>query len=116
MGEKKKPAKASRKKAIATIELTRRGLKVFVPLEHEARQRVGSDAVLGELIEPPIALTPGERVIMNMMREGLVNKEIAGRLDRSLRAVKFHVTNIYRKYGVAGRPDLLRIVGFKEKT
>ena len=42
------------------------------------------------------------------VREGLRNKEIAGRLGMTDEGVRYHLKNIYRKTGASGRTDVLR--------
>jgi len=56
---------------------------------------------------PAGALSRREREILDLLFENLANKEIAARLNVSLRTVKFHVSRLLAKYGVRGRADLL---------
>lgn len=63
---------------------------------------------------PPVApapfdLTAREREILGMMAAGLTNKEIARRAALSLSTVKFHVSNIIAKLGVASRTEAVAI-------
>ena len=39
---------------------------------------------------------------------GLVNKQIAAELSIAPQTVKFHLTNVYRKLGVANRTEAIR--------
>lgn len=57
-------------------------------------------------------LTPRELKCLQHMRDGLSQKEIAGKMGTGIRAIKFHFGNIYRKFGVTDRISLHRIVGF----
>lgn len=52
-------------------------------------------------------LTPAERVIVALVREGCSNKEIASRLGKSVRTVKTQLTSIYKKFDVRSRSKLL---------
>jgi DNA-binding NarL/FixJ family response regulator len=52
-------------------------------------------------------LTPAERQLVELIREGCSNKEIAHRLDKSVRTVKTQCTAVYRKFGVSSRSKLL---------
>lgn len=52
-------------------------------------------------------LTPAERALVRLVREGCSNKEIAHRLDKSVRTVKTQLTSVYRKFGVRSRSRLL---------
>lgn len=50
-------------------------------------------------------LTERERVVLDLMVEGLNNTQIAGRLTVSPSTVKSHVSNILSKLGVASRTE-----------
>jgi DNA-binding CsgD family transcriptional regulator len=52
-------------------------------------------------------LTPAERQLVELIREGCSNKEIAHRLEKSVRTVKTQCTAVYRKFGVSSRSKLL---------
>lgn len=54
------------------------------------------------------ALSRQERRIALLARAGRSNREIAAELRLTLRTVEFHLTAVYRKMGVAGRPGLRR--------
>ena len=54
------------------------------------------------------ALSRQERRIALLARAGRSNREIAAELGLTLRTVEFHLTAVYRKMGVAGRPGLRR--------
>ena len=56
-------------------------------------------------------LTGREREIVNLVADGLRNKEIARRLDIAEGTVKVHLNNIYRKLGVDNRVGLLLHAG-----
>lgn len=58
----------------------------------------GSDSAAGHIV-----LTPRELDILQNLRLGGSNKEIARRLDTTDNAVKFHMKNIFRKLGVNTR-------------
>ena len=46
-------------------------------------------------------LTPRECKVMQLMAQGLCNKEIARELGLSVGTVKLHVHNVFRKLGVS---------------
>ena len=50
-----------------------------------------------------VRMTPQERQVINLIAEGLENKEIAGRLHFSIHAVKGHVRNIMEKLALHSR-------------
>ncbi|MFD9704677.1 LuxR C-terminal-related transcriptional regulator [Lentzea sp. NPDC059081] len=54
------------------------------------------------------ALSGQQRRIALLARAGRSNREIAAELGLTLRTVEFHLTAVYRKMGVAGRPGLRR--------
>ena len=55
------------------------------------------------LATPP--LSTRERQIAEMMTRGLTNAEIADQLGVTSHAIKFHLSSIYRKLGVANRTE-----------
>lgn len=52
-------------------------------------------------------LTPAEREIVDLVRQGWSNKEIACMLDKSVRTVKTQLTSVYKKFAVRSRGRLL---------
>jgi LuxR family maltose regulon positive regulatory protein len=54
----------------------------------------------GEIVEP---LSSREMEVLQLIAEGLSNKEVADKIYLSLRTVKWHATNIYAKLGVKNR-------------
>jgi signal transduction histidine kinase len=56
-------------------------------------------------IGPPVELTSREMQVIQLLAEGLSNKEIAGLLSISPRTVNFHLDNIYSKLGVSSRTE-----------
>ncbi|MEO0968319.1 MAG: response regulator transcription factor [Cyanobacteria bacterium J06639_18] len=59
---------------------------------------------------PPfnIDLTPREQSVLNLVAEGLMNKEIARRLDTSVRNVEKYVSRLFSKTGTNSRTELVR--------
>jgi len=64
-----------------------------------------SDPVGKEMIE---LLTQRESEVLELLAQGLANKQIAARLNISEHTVKFHVSSIYTKLGVASRTEAVR--------
>jgi DNA-binding CsgD family transcriptional regulator len=58
----------------------------------------------------PGELTGAERELVHFVRIGFSNKEIAARLDKSVRTVKTQLTSVYKKCGVRGRSRLLALL------
>jgi DNA-binding NarL/FixJ family response regulator len=56
------------------------------------------------------ALTEREREILVQVSRGKSNADIAATLWLSEQTIKYHLTNIYRKLGVKGRPGAVRYV------
>jgi DNA-binding CsgD family transcriptional regulator len=56
------------------------------------------------------ALTKREREVVEYVAAGRSNREIAGQLMLSERTIKYHLTRIYRKLGVAGRTEAAKFV------
>ncbi|UVI35790.1 helix-turn-helix transcriptional regulator [Brevibacterium spongiae] len=52
-------------------------------------------------------LTPDEREVVGLVREGLKNREIAGQIFVSLRTVELRLTSVYRKLDVSSRTELI---------
>lgn len=48
-------------------------------------------------------LSDREIEVLQLLADGLNNKKIADNLDITLRTVKFHTANIYKKIGVSSR-------------
>lgn len=53
------------------------------------------------------SLTPKERQIALLLRQGVSNKELARELDVGLPTVKTHLINLFRKTGVNNRTELV---------
>ncbi len=54
------------------------------------------------------SLTPREREVLDLLADGLSNKEIAARLEISEHTAKFHVASVLAKLGAANRADAVR--------
>jgi len=52
---------------------------------------------------PEPSLTDREREILELLREGLANKEIAARLGITVKTVKAHLSSLFQKIGVLDR-------------
>lgn len=56
-------------------------------------------------------LTPREQEILELLREGRSTRKMAERLSVSERTIKFHVSNLLRKFGAGSRISLLAKLG-----
>ncbi|MGF1472278.1 MAG: response regulator [Rubrobacteraceae bacterium] len=57
----------------------------------------------------PEPLTPREREVLNLLAEGLSNREISARLFVTERTAKFHVSSILSKLGAANRTEAVAV-------
>jgi len=55
------------------------------------------------------ALTPRQREVMLLVTEGLMNKQIAGRLGLSKSTIKIHRSEVMKKMGATSLADLVRM-------
>jgi len=55
-------------------------------------------------------LTFQEKTIISLIEEGMTNKEIASELSISVSTVKTHTNNIYKKFNVHSRTEMLNLV------
>ena len=56
-------------------------------------------------------LTAREREVLELLSQGLSNKQIARRLQISEHTVKFHVSSIYAKLGAGSRTEAVSLAG-----
>jgi DNA-binding NarL/FixJ family response regulator len=70
-----------------------------VPLD----PRVASALLPGREPRPGADLSAREREVLDLVAEGLANKQIAHRLGITERTVKVHVGNVFRRIGVSDR-------------
>ncbi|MEK6753947.1 MAG: response regulator transcription factor [Chloroflexota bacterium] len=67
--------------------------------------RAGESSGDDSLIEP---LTAREKEVLQLMAQGLANKQIALALGISEHTVKFHLSSLYAKLGVSSRTEAVR--------
>ncbi|HEY7230495.1 MAG TPA: response regulator transcription factor [Pseudolabrys sp.] len=73
------------------------------------RQRRRNASDRSDLKSAYDSLTPREQEIMALVAEGLMNKQIAGKIDVSEVTVKFHRANVMRKMEAKSVADLVRM-------
>jgi DNA-binding CsgD family transcriptional regulator len=85
---------------------------VLVPADEGfCEQLVSRAAALleeGRAVANPGGLSPRQREILQSVVRNRANKEIASRLNITVRTVKFHISALLEKFGVANRGDLAR--------
>jgi NarL family two-component system response regulator YdfI len=86
----------------AAIEAAATGLAAFTPEQLEMLLPAAADDVHDDLVEP---LTARESQVLELLAQGLSNKQISTALQVSEHTVKFHVSSIITKLGVAGRTE-----------
>jgi len=74
-------------------------------LETAPRPQGGLEVTIRFAIETPAQLTAREMEVLQLLAEGLSNKEIARALSIAPRTVNFHLDNIYSKLGVSSRTE-----------
>jgi DNA-binding NarL/FixJ family response regulator len=91
----------------AAIAAVAGGLAVMPPSVARRRLPAGIGASGGD--EGPLdeALTEREREVLELVAQGLPNKQIARRLGISDHTVKFHLSTIYGKLGVSSRTEAI---------
>jgi DNA-binding NarL/FixJ family response regulator len=99
-------SEASAEELIAAVHAIHQGLIVAARgrLEGLWVENLSEDAE--ELIEQ---LTPREREILELLAQGLANKQIALELEISEHTVKFHISSIYAKLGATNRMEAVRM-------
>ncbi len=60
-------------------------------------------------IDEAAGLSERQQEVLQLLASGARNQEIADQLFLSLRTVKFHVENLYRKLGVRTRTEAVRV-------
>jgi DNA-binding NarL/FixJ family response regulator len=75
----------------------------------EIKQQLGQQQNFTTTPSPiKIDLTPREQSVLDLVAEGLMNKEIASRLDTSVRNVEKYVSRLFSKTGTNSRTELVR--------
>lgn len=92
---------------VTAVESLQQGRPFFTA--HVARAVLdGYLKSLGEESGPSTDLTPSERQIIQLLAEGRTNKEVAARLDISVKTVETHRAHIMRKLDLRSVTDLVR--------
>ncbi|MCL4210088.1 MAG: helix-turn-helix transcriptional regulator [Phycisphaeraceae bacterium] len=85
--------------------------RAILHLLHEAIEHCYERALARPHLSPRLAQT------LDLLLEGLAEKQIARRLGISIHTVHEYVTDLYRRHGVSGRSELLiRVLGGSART
>ena len=95
--------KSTRKPELAGAIRTVMDGEVFLPPDYEPSDTEEEDSERREMIERLSSLTAQQLRVLQMLREGLLNKQIAYELDVGETTVKAHVSEILRKLKVVSR-------------
>jgi DNA-binding NarL/FixJ family response regulator len=100
------PYGVSEDELAAATKAVASGLVALSPEFAEMISSTFSQADAREEFEVPLEpLTPREQEVLAMLSEGLLNKEIASRLQISEHTVKFHISSIMSKLGASSRTE-----------
>lgn len=101
---------------VGAIEAVAAGLYVFHPSDVDSVPMLRPrEADVAPELAPPLAgpflehLTPREIEVLQLLSEGLGNKEIAARLNISEHTAKFHVASIMGKLGATTRTEAVTL-------
>lgn len=81
------------------------------PFAERAAQELRATGETARKRDPSIlpTLTPMERKIAELVRQGLSNKDVAAQCWVSPRTVAFHLRNVFTKIGISSRGELARL-------
>ena len=74
----------------------------------EIRSMLGTGGVKKAAPDVKLDFTPREASVLQLVAEGMMNKEIARRLETSIRNVEKYVSRLFIKTGTASRTELVR--------
>jgi DNA-binding NarL/FixJ family response regulator len=94
----------------AAVERVREGDAVFSPrLAGFVLDAFAGDLPAGASLDPQLdQLTPREREVLRLLARGYTYKEIARRLEVSIKTVESHVSSVLRKLQLSSRHELTR--------
>ncbi|MCX5969515.1 MAG: response regulator transcription factor [Cyanobacteria bacterium] len=74
----------------------------------EIRSMLGTGGSRKPVADVKLDFTPREASVLQLVAEGMMNKEIARRLETSIRNVEKYVSRLFIKTGTASRTELVR--------
>jgi NarL family two-component system response regulator YdfI len=103
------PRESSGEEILAAIHTAVNGLVLLEPGTAKELAKYAPSGNSEGAIEHLEELSPREVEVLRWMAEGLGNKEIATRLGISDHTVKFHISSILAKLGVASRTEAVTV-------
>ncbi len=105
-GQRRVDARVHLRSALATFEDLRAD-----PFAERAAEELRATGETARKRDPSTlpALTPMERKIAELVRQGLSNKDVAAQCWVSPRTVAFHLRNVFTKLGISARGELARL-------
>ena len=100
------PPDADEEELLAAVLAVHEGLLTAAPALMQPL--LGPATELGDVEELTEELTDREGEVLQLLAQGMANKQIAARLSISEHTVKFHVSAIYGKLGVTNRTEAVR--------
>lgn len=100
------PPDAGEEELLAAVFAVHEGLLTAAPALMQPL--LGPATELGGVEELTEELTDRESEVLQLLAQGMSNKQIAARLSISEHTVKFHVSAIYGKLGVTNRTEAVR--------
>ena len=94
----------------AAVERVREGDAVFSPrLAGFVLDAFAGDLPAGASLDPELdQITPREREVLRLLARGYTYKEIARRLEVSIKTIESHVSSVLRKLQLSSRHELTR--------
>ncbi len=83
---------------------------------HKAKERAASNRQRDELRRKRAQLSPRENEVLSMILEGLLNKQIADKLDITVRTIEVHRAHIMEKMDARNAVELARLISFTEQN
>jgi len=103
------PRFATADEIVAAVGAVAMGLVVLHPVVLDHLPTVLKPELRDPSAPPVQALSPRETEVLNMLADGLGNKEIAWRLRISEHTVKFHIGSIFNKLNASSRAEAVAI-------
>lgn len=84
---------------------------IWLPPAHTGSRGLTLNQSEQQLMAGIASLTPQQYLVLTMLAEGLLNKQIAYELDVTEATIKAHMTAIFRKLGVRSRTQAVLAIG-----